>query len=376
MRVRNRMKIATKLVLLTAVSLAVAVTLAVVAIINIGDLRDSNSLAAKQAAARTSLADLDAQVNYTQMLLTALGTTPASYRSQIIPLLDKGVATSAQDIKVVKTSNLGVDLTTVDTAYDTWSASVDPMAKAYVAKGVKVDIKQATDQFSAASTLTASTDKLRAVVAKMTDKSVAGAKSSAKSATVAVIVTLLLGIIALLAMGLAIGRGIVRPLRRVVTALRSVAKRDYSVQLPVVGTDDMAELATALNEAVIDVRGVVGTVATSAQSLETAADQLGDVSEQVGASSERTSTEAASASAAYTELHNHVSSVAAGAQEMTASIQEIARNSTEAASVAAEAVAPAQETTMPSAGSASRPRRSATSCAPSPGSPSRPTCWR
>jgi methyl-accepting chemotaxis protein len=335
-----RLKIGTKLSLLAAVGIVVTVAVILVASSSISSLKSSNKLATDQGSARTDLADAQAQVNNVQMLLTVVSSSPA-YAKQIIPTLPADYALVVDDLKLA-----GVDTTAVHTALTTWTTSADNASKVYATGDKAAATKIGIAQYNTSAALNGSMDKLRKGLTKSSAAAVKKASKDASSAMTTLLATGLVGLALLVGIAFAIRKAIVGPLRASVSALRAVAKRDYTTTLTVRGTDEVAQLGTALNEAVADVRHVVSTVADSAQSLELAADRLAAVSEQVNASSERTSTEAASASAAYGEVNSHVNSVAAGAREMTASIQEIARNSTEAAAVAAEAVAAAQETTV------------------------------
>ena len=341
-----RFKIGTKLSFLAALGVALTLVITVVSYSSIGKLRDNNHLSTDQGLARTNLADTQAQVNQVQMMLSALSSVPASIQKQIMDGLPATFTLIDKDIKSVDDLHLaGVDTSALHTALDAWKPGVTTMAQSYISKA-KYSLSAATAQYNQSQAVNNSVTKLRNVLTKSSAAAVKSANNEASSALRTLWITLLVGVALLAGISIWIRRSIVAPLRSSVSALRSVAKRDYTTRLEVRGTDEVAQLGSALNEAVEDVRHVVSTVAESAQSLEAAADRLAAVSEQVNSSSERTSTEAASASAAYTEVNSHVSSVAAGAQEMTASIQEIARNSTEAAAVAAEAVAAAQQTTV------------------------------
>jgi methyl-accepting chemotaxis protein len=341
-----RFKIGTKLSFLAALGVVLTLVITVVGYNSISNLRDSNHLSTDQGLARTNLADTQAQVNNVQMMLSAINAVPASVQKQIVDGLPATFALIDKDIKTVDDLKLaGVDTTALHATVDPWKTGVTAMANSYITKA-KYDLNKATAQYNESTAVNNAVAKLRNTLTKSSAAAVKSANDEASSAARTLWIVLLVGVALLAGIALVIRRSIVAPLRASVAAQRSVAKRDYTTRLEVRGTDEVAQLGSALNEAVEDVRHVVSTVAESAQSLEAAADRLAAVSEQVNSSSERTSSEAASASAAYTEVNSHVSSVAAGAQEMTASIQEIARNSAEAAAVASEAVAAAQQTTV------------------------------
>jgi methyl-accepting chemotaxis protein len=342
-----RFKIGTKLTALAALGLVLTLIVSFVGYSSVTTLRDSNRTVAAQGLARTTAADVQAQVNLVQMMLATLPTLPKAYVKQISDGLPIPFNAVNSDMKTIDGLNLkGADTAPAKAVIAAWIKGVNDTVAYDISPNYKQDISKALVQYNQSAAVNAAVTKLRAALAKSSAAAVKSANNAATNALRTLLITLLIGVALIASISVLIRRSIVRPLRTSVTALRAVAQRDYTIHVDVRGTDELAQLGTALNEAVTDVRQAVSTVAESAQSLEVSADQLATVSEQVNASSERTSAEAASASAAYAEVNTHVSSVAAGAQEMTASIQEIARNSTEAASVAAEAVAAAQETTV------------------------------
>jgi methyl-accepting chemotaxis protein len=156
--------------------------------------------------------------------------------------------------------------------------------------------------------------------------------------------TLVIGVLVQGLVGWRVGRGILRPLLASVAALRRVAQRDYTVDLPATGRDEVGQIADALNAAVSDIRDAVRTIAHSADSMTGASERLNAISSDVNSSSERTSGQADTVSGSSSLVTQRVREAAEGAQQMTAAIREISGNTSTVAEIAGGAVASAQQT--------------------------------
>jgi methyl-accepting chemotaxis protein len=139
-------------------------------------------------------------------------------------------------------------------------------------------------------------------------------------------------------LGVVIARGIANPLRASVESLDALAAKDLTQDLEVRSADETARMASSLNTAVENLRGALGAIAQSSQTLAGASEELMAVSTQMGSNAEETSAQSGVVSAASEQVSRSVESVATAVEEMTASIREIAQNATDAARVAAEAV--------------------------------------
>ncbi|GAB2684030.1 methyl-accepting chemotaxis protein [Thalassiella azotivora] len=164
--------------------------------------------------------------------------------------------------------------------------------------------------------------------------------ADARGLAVAVLTVLLAGGLAVLLV-----RGLRRPLRRAVEALSALAAGDLTTRLRTDGSDEIAQLGRAVDEAAERIGATLGAVAENAATLDAAAAQLRDVNESVAASSEEASAQAGAVSASAADVSQHVTRLAAGTEQMGSAIDEIARSAAEAVSVADQAVAAATGTT-------------------------------
>ena len=133
------------------------------------------------------------------------------------------------------------------------------------------------------------------------------------------------GLAMLVAVILALSRGVSRPLRAVVAALDDIAsgEGDLTRRLPVSGRDEVAGLATAFNAFVGKIHGLVGELTGVASQLAAAAEQLSRTSEMANQRADHQRAETAQ--------------VAAAMHEMSATVQEVARHASQAAAATEEA---------------------------------------
>ncbi|HET9656416.1 MAG TPA: methyl-accepting chemotaxis protein [Kineosporiaceae bacterium] len=157
---------------------------------------------------------------------------------------------------------------------------------------------------------------------------------------------LMLTVSLLLACGLAaaVTRSVRKPLSLCVEALDSLAAKDTTRVLDIVGNDEMTRLARSYTAAARNMHDAVSLIADSANALDDAAAQLTRTSAEGAASADRTTANAHQVSTAMQEVSLAVSTVSTGSDEMGCAIGDIARNTSDAAGVAAEAVQAAART--------------------------------
>ena len=176
------------------------------------------------------------------------------------------------------------------------------------------------------------------------DSLAAASRSSATGAGVLVAAILAAGAALAIVLGLIVANAIRRPLRRVQGALEAMANRDLTVDADVHSSDEVGDMAQALEKAQRNVREIIARVVASSDAVAASSEELSTSSAQIAAASEESSTQAAVVAAATEQLSANVQTVAAGSEQMDSSIREIAVNANEAARVAAAAVAAAETT--------------------------------
>jgi methyl-accepting chemotaxis protein len=194
-------------------------------------------------------------------------------------------------------------------------------------------------------TLNEALDRLLASEAAAAEDAVTAAKDTYESARTAVLVVLAIGLTAAIGLGLLVAQLVVRPVIAVRDGLLAMATGDLTSRVNVTSTDEVGEMAKALNEAGESLRTTVQATAESAHALAASAEELTASSESISASAEEAAAQAGAVSAAAEQISRNVQTVAAGSEEMGASINEIAQNASEAARVAGAAVQAAETTT-------------------------------
>jgi methyl-accepting chemotaxis protein len=188
-----------------------------------------------------------------------------------------------------------------------------------------------------------------ASLSKMQEDNARASSASAKDAYASTRTTLLIAIVAgsLLALvaGVFVARSITAALNKVRRTAERLAEGDLTQPTDVDQGDEVGRMAAALDAAVDNLRGLMGSVAASADAVAASSEELSASSAQISASAEETSAQSGVVSSAAEEVSRNVQTVAAGAEQMGASIREIASNAAEASQVAARAVTAAETTT-------------------------------
>jgi methyl-accepting chemotaxis protein len=178
----------------------------------------------------------------------------------------------------------------------------------------------------------------------LNDTSNSAARASALSTsftTGGTLLALLLG----LCVAFYTAKSITEPLARLTTSADAISGGDLSgVELPITSTDELADLARAMNAMQRSLREMIGSVSTSAERIAKASEEFSATGQQITTNSEETSAQANLVSAATEQVNRNLQTVATSTEEMSASIGEIAKNASEAAKVAGEALKASMQT--------------------------------
>ena len=169
------------------------------------------------------------------------------------------------------------------------------------------------------------------------EASEAVADSYAANRTVA-LALLVVGVGLALLLGWLVSGAIARNVARVKHVTDGLADGDLTRVAALTSRDEVGSMGASLDLATERLRGLMGSVAGSADAVAAASEQLSASSHQIAAGAEETSTQAGVVAGASEEISRNVQTVAAGAEQMGASIREIAHSANEAARVASQAV--------------------------------------
>jgi methyl-accepting chemotaxis protein len=116
-------------------------------------------------------------------------------------------------------------------------------------------------------------------------------------------------------MGIFIARLISRPLEQTVEVLRAVGDRDLTRSLAIDTSDEVGEMAKALNQAVAGMRDAMSEVRVSSEGVATAAEQLAAASEELSSGTQEQASSQEQTSASLQELSTAVKQNAENARQ-------------------------------------------------------------
>jgi methyl-accepting chemotaxis protein len=136
---------------------------------------------------------------------------------------------------------------------------------------------------------------------------------------------------------------IIMPLASAVGLANEIAGNNLAMtDLAVESADEIGEATVALNTMKNNLRGLLHSIADTAEQVAASSEELSATSQQITANSEETTVQAKVVSEAGHQVNTNLQTLASGAEEMNSTIGEIAKNATEAARVAGEAVGAAE----------------------------------
>ncbi len=141
-----------------------------------------------------------------------------------------------------------------------------------------------------------------------------------------------------------IHRSITGPIQAAVGGLEALAKKDLTQKAQVVGSDELAQIASAQCEAVDGIRAAMENLRASTMELSSSTQELQQIGHEMQSTACETSSQSEAASASVERINQHVQTIAKGVDELGASIREISENASKAVKVAGEAVNAAEET--------------------------------
>ena len=161
--------------------------------------------------------------------------------------------------------------------------------------------------------------------------------------------TMLISVFLGLAIGITVATSLSRSISTATSAVlrkaEAIAGGDLTSQdVKVNNSDELGDLATAMNTMQASLIKMITAVAENAQQVAHASEEFSAVSQQITTNSEETTAQANVVSTATEQVNRNLQTVATGAEEMSATIHDIAKNATESARVAGEAVKTAEAT--------------------------------
>jgi methyl-accepting chemotaxis protein len=336
-----------KLAALAGAGLVVAAAVGTLALQGVGDISASTKALGQLAAAESLSHQLDTRASelkvdaYKSLTLA----DPAPVLNDLADDVKKPAELIDQLAALQLTGEAKAQVGLVQTGYATYMDDISAFVKAAVADQEAMlprvgEIQDANDKTDAS--LGAAVDSFTTLTA---------AQETSLRATIArvrlmVVVSLLVGLAALGAIGFLLARSITAPLGKIVTILQSFASGDLTPRADVRSAGELGDLERALNESASSMVTMLSTVASSADAVASSSEELSVSGDAVAAGAEQTSVQAGVVAAAAEQVSRNVQTVAAGAEQMGASIREIALSANEAARVASAAVGVVEATNV------------------------------
>jgi methyl-accepting chemotaxis protein len=139
---------------------------------------------------------------------------------------------------------------------------------------------------------------------------------TSRNARNAIVTIAIIALFALTVVAFLIARGIIKPLGQTVKVLEAMATGDFTQRLDINTTDEIGQMATALNQAVEGMNSALQEVSTAANHAVTVAQQLSAASEQLSSGAQ--------------EQASSLEETAASLEEFTSTIKQTADNAKQA----------------------------------------------
>ena len=338
--VRN-LRIGTKLSATVAVAVLALIGLTLVGVASLRAAgRDNGSLLVSERAGRAAL-EADMMHDAVRAdVLQAMLFSGAEYNASLRDLNEHSAALRASLAEVTR-----VELARGVTVA---AEGVAPAVEEYLRSAQQIAVQAGADTTGARTAypmFLAAFEQLEVELPSVGDaltehaSSVAGGTTSRRaSATWLLAGTGLAGGLVLAAFGSLVSRSVAGPMHKTVTVLEGLAEGRLDLHVDVDTTDEVGQMAAALNRAMARLREAIGAMGTNALGLASSSAELSAVSAQMSGSAQESASQAQSVSAAAEQVSMNVQTVAAGTEQMSASIREIAKNTTDASGVAQRAV--------------------------------------
>ena len=350
MNLLKKLSIAQKLTALAVAGLGMMIVISVSAVSAMGSLSDAAHRLAEipPVVEAIGLADMSHDASAIQMALAhdAQMAGDGAARDEAIATAETEVADITTELAAARAADLDPAMNEV---VDSVMPTVDAFSSATTAYAAALRSGEGIEAASAAydtafDALAVDLEKPGQEIVAHTEEingSVADSESSGRNL---IILFSLLAIAVTAGLSVAIGRSIVKPVKRTAEVLDAVATGDLGQRLSKDSDDELGQMADALNTALERLAGAMRAIGDHAGSLASSSEELTSVSSQLASTANDTSAQASLVSAAAEQVSTNVSTVAAGTGEMTASIQEISHNAQDAVGVASSAVHMAQQT--------------------------------
>ncbi|MRJ45106.1 methyl-accepting chemotaxis protein [Idiomarina loihiensis] len=170
--------------------------------------------------------------------------------------------------------------------------------------------------------ITQQLDKMYGAERSLINQAADNAHNVAENSILAVIVVLVVVIALLVLFAVILTRSIVKPIGAAVDFAESIAKRDLTQRIEIVGKDEPAQLLRQLERTQTELRNSITTISESSEQLASTSEELSSVTEESTRTIQQQSEELEQAATAVNELTTAVETVAQDAQNASEASDE------------------------------------------------------
>lgn len=203
-------------------------------------------------------------------------------------------------------------------------------------------------------TLSSNGDEIQVAASRIVELTKNNIEKSNKTSRLTGIIVALVGLAAMLLIGLMVISAIVKPIKSTVNMLKDIAEGegDLTSRLEINSRDEIGELANWFNQFISKVQTIITEVADQVSLLNNSATNLSEISTGMSAGAEQVSSKASNVAAAAEEMSSNTGNIAdttgqatenvnltaTSIQEMTSVINEIADNTAKARTITIDSV--------------------------------------
>ncbi|WP_404398510.1 methyl-accepting chemotaxis protein [Idiomarina loihiensis] len=170
--------------------------------------------------------------------------------------------------------------------------------------------------------ITEKLEELHSRESVLIDEAANGAHGVAENANLAFIIVLVIAIALLAVFAVVLTRSIVSPISAAVDFAESIAKRDLTQRIEIMGNDEPAHLLRQLERTQAELRNSITTISESSEQLASTSEELSSVTEESTRTIQQQSEELEQAATAVNELTTAVETVAQDAQNASEASDE------------------------------------------------------
>lgn len=150
-----------------------------------------------------------------------------------------------------------------------------------------------------------------------------GQKQAIAIQNIAIWIAMVVGVVFALVVGVVVIRGITKPLKLAVNLANAMAAGDMTQRLNMKSSDEIGELANALDQSAEGLSAMLSRVKVNAESMAASSEELSATSTQLSAGAEEMTNQSSNVAGATEQMSTNINTMASGAEEMSVNVQGV-----------------------------------------------------